>query len=144
MSSVEAAVSPFEVIREASLKVMVTYQSDLEIDRAEIEKNEGVPFLHFTRASGTYMVMLLPYDRLPGKGLRVPYLFSDADRNHVINQIEKMSGYYHSRNEGRMGECLVTQYFDGVKVKKIGADRAAQIGIDHAASLRKKISKEKY
>ena len=43
----------FNQIKESALKVMTNYKTDLDIDAREIESKPGIPYLHFTRQTGT-------------------------------------------------------------------------------------------
>lgn len=48
-----------------------------------------LPFLHFTRNHGTNIVFMPPADHpsWPVKGVKVPYLFGEADRDHILKEI---------------------------------------------------------
>ncbi len=127
----------FDKIRKASEKVMIGWKTDLDIDEKAIQERKGVPFLHFTRKTGTLIVFLSPIDQLPKKGEYAPFLFNFADREHFVNQMIEMSRYY-VKNDG----CLICQYYNGTTVKKISTTRAAEIGLAHAMKLRAEFKKE--
>ncbi len=133
---------PFQKIRELSLKVMTGYTHDLDIDEEAIIDRLGMPFLHFTRATGTTIVFLRPYSDLPGPGQYEPYLFSTADRHHIVDGIESMSNYYRSKHQEQHGRCLMAHYFDGETIRKLSPDRAAEIGTAHCIRLRREIREE--
>lgn len=127
-------------LKAASLKVMVSYQADLDIDVKGIEKRQGVPFLHFTRATGTYIEFLIPYEMLPKRGELVQHLFSAVGRDQLVKDIGDMSKYYLESHNA--GVCKLVQYFDGDKLRKTSLKKAAEIGAAHAAKLRREIGKE--
>jgi hypothetical protein len=63
------------------------YHDDLDKhDLNWLNKNPGVPFLHFTRAYGTHLNPLHAADdpRWPAPGVLVPYLFSHASREQIL------------------------------------------------------------
>lgn len=131
----------FDTIRKNSLPIMTHYQGDLDIDQKYIEDNPGVEFLHWTRASGTLLVILWPADKFPVKeGKFIPYLFSFANRKHIIDEIITMSRYY---TDPAHDNCKLVQYFDGKAVKKITAAQAAEIGRNHANKLWAHFEREK-
>lgn len=126
------SLTAFKKIKEAALPLMVQYQSDLELDKTDICKNAGVPFLHFTRTTGTLLVMLTPADNFPKKGEYIPHLFSRANREQLLKNIATMSKYYKNGNNG---PCEMVFYFDGERLKKISVEKAAEIGLAHARSV---------
>lgn len=96
-----------------------SYRSDLEIhDRGWIGCNPGIPFLHYTWESGTYIIGLLPAADYPAEGVKVKYLFSTADRYHLLAQVEKMVQHFSA---GRMGNggIKAIHHFDGAQVRPI-------------------------
>jgi len=86
------------------------YRDDLLLhDKNAIANNPGVPFLHFTGESGTIIEFLLPFEKFPKKGERIPYLFGKADRRHILNEIKNM--VFYARKSTRQ-DCIM--YYDGM------------------------------
>lgn len=130
----------FDIIRKAAEKVMTRHHNDLNIDEREIAKFPDTPFLHFTRATGTMIVILQSADSLPAKGERIPSLFGHITREQVIKNIETMSAYY--TNPYREG-CLLAHYFNGTTVRQITVEKAAEIGREHARRLEAALRRER-
>ncbi len=129
----------FDQIRKLSEPLMKAYTGDLDIDEQCIRERPGTPFLHFTRATGTTIVFLYQYDKLPSKNEKIPHLFGHIDREAMVDNIISMSKYYTNECNAK---CLLTQYFDGDKVRKINVIKAAQIGLEHGMRLREKFRRE--
>lgn len=69
----------FNALKEKALPLIAVYHSDLLVhDLNTITNAMGVPFLHFTGITGTYIVMLTPAAQLPARYEKVPYLFSEV------------------------------------------------------------------
>ncbi|HUU87522.1 MAG TPA: hypothetical protein VMX17_07180 [Candidatus Glassbacteria bacterium] len=86
------------------------YRDDLLIhDKNAIEDNPNIPFLHFTGESGTIIEFLIPFEKYPKKGERIPYLFGTADRQHILEQIKEM--VFAARKSTRQDLIL---YYDGM------------------------------
>ena len=83
--------------------------------------------------------MLVPLELLPRKGERVPHLFSSATREHLSDEIRTMSAYYSNPING---PCELVHWFDGEKVRKITAEKAAEIGKNHSRKLNDAFWKE--
>ena len=46
----------YEELQEMSLPLLEAYETDLTHDKNWIEENPGVPFMHYTRATGTHLI----------------------------------------------------------------------------------------
>ena len=114
--------NPVRIPVDECLPLVEHYQADLLVhDKNIIQEHSGVPFLHWTRQSGTWIVFLYPStsDRFPPRGVEVPYLFGKANREHIATQIGEVA-------EGieKMSNTLLTHYFDGKRLKRITVKQA--------------------
>ena len=119
----------YEQLVDECLPLVEHYQADLLVhDKNIIQEHSGVPFLHWTRQSGTWIVFLYPStsDRFPPRGVEVPYLFGKANREHIATQIGEVA-------EGieKMSNTLLTHYFDGKRLKRITVKQATEIAKDY-------------
>ncbi|MBE9572581.1 MAG: hypothetical protein IMF11_18300, partial [Proteobacteria bacterium] len=65
----------YEQIRGKTSSLIKVYRGDLVVhDKRDLENNPGVPFLHFTGDTGTYLFFMIPAENYPAKGVTVPYL----------------------------------------------------------------------
>lgn len=81
----------YEQVKEKALPIIKAYHDDLiKHDKRDLEKNPGVPFLHFTGDTGTYLFFMIPAREYPAKGETVLYLFGKAGRYHILRQFVKM------------------------------------------------------
>lgn len=63
------------------------YRNDLLVhDKDWLSKHPNVDFIHICRASGTHIVDMPNKSEYPEKGIKIPYLFGVADRNHLVAQ----------------------------------------------------------
>lgn len=125
-------MSIYEQLEAACLPLIRDYQTDLtKHDREAIESNPGIPFLHWTKDSGTWMVHLWPLEKLPAKGERVPYLFGTATREHVVNEIKTIAELM-CKERGRIQCCY---RFDGQRLLWLTVGEAA----DAARSYRRRM-----
>lgn len=110
------------------------YRADLEThDRRAIEERPGVRFLHWTWSSGTFLTFLPPADAFPREGVTQPFLFGEADREHLLDSIVSMAEYFtlpYNRVPRR------TLYFDGARFQIISAQKALTIAKDYARAIR--------
>jgi len=121
--------SIFQQLVDACLPSIEAYQTDLlTVDREMIEANPGVPFLHWTRSTGTWISFLYPADhpRYPPKGVEIKYLFGLADREHIARQVQELAqGIVKNSN------TLLTFHFDGHKLHRINDEAALKIARDY-------------
>jgi hypothetical protein len=90
-----------------------SYRGDLLVhDKTEIERNPGIPFLHWTRESGTHLAMLRPSHKLPAAGEIVPILFGKGDREVIVENVVGMAEYH---NSGKSEPVQLALYCDGEK-----------------------------
>lgn len=132
-------VPSFDTIKTAALKVMIGGQSDLYIDAQCIDENPGVPFLHFTRDTGTYLVFLPPFEKLPARGRYVTRLFGTINRDDVVDNIANMIGYCAIPQNNL---SLLVHHCDGVNVRKITMKKSIEIAKQHVCKLREQIRKD--
>ena len=60
-----------EELHKKSLRLLEAYETDLAIDRKWIEENPDVPFLHYTRTTGTHLITM-PKDE--GEAIHLPVM----------------------------------------------------------------------
>ena len=123
----------FEQLEELSRPLLKSFQSDLEIDREMIETHEGVPFVHWTRETGTYMVHLVPPNHagFPSLGEKVPFLFGKGDREKVLD------GAIGIAQHCTEGGHLLALYFDGKNLNPVSMERSLAIVESWARDVRK-------
>ena len=101
---------------ELSSPILKAYRDDLERwDKATIEENPGVPFLHWTRDNGTHLSLLWPPEHYPKRGESVRYLFGTADRRHLVNQCVTIAEYFLKP----FSPALLVVYCDGQKPPRV-------------------------
>lgn len=115
----------FNQLQAAALPLMEHYQEDLtKHDRRSItESFPGIPFIHGTRKTGTYIETMLPADdpRWPRAGERIPYLFGTADREQILRGQTACVD-----NEDR-GASHTWHHYDGRSLRKITHAEALKI-----------------
>lgn len=123
--------SVYKQLRDSCYPLITDYHADLtKHDRRAIQKNPGVPFLHWTRAMGTHIVVLYPAEHYPAKGVCVPFLFGQADRTHMLDSVVSLAE--HCSKEDR---TVVAHYYDGTKLRSVTADQAIKIARDYKQSV---------
>ena len=76
---------------EKTLPIIKHYQNDLLVhDKNQMERYPNRPFIHFTGDTGTHMVTLFYLEDYPSRFEQVPYLFGQADRHHILDQLAVM------------------------------------------------------
>ena len=64
---------------------MTCYQTDFSIHDVEfMEDNPDAEFIWVVRKSGTHIFRIWKNQDLPPNGVKVPYLFSEATREHIV------------------------------------------------------------
>ena len=114
--------------------LMTSYQSDLEHDRAAVEKHQGTPFLHFTRETGTHIVILHPADAYPAPGEHVPYLFGTADRQHLLKEVPSLVDHFASEYNPAAKLIL---FFDGSIIYPVSLEQAQSIAAEYVERIRR-------
>jgi len=111
------------------LKVIKNYQTDLDYDIQAIKNNKVSIF--FAYESGSHSIELIPFLDYPKKGEKVKYLFGQADREHILNEV------------GRTMECesiknaKLVHYFDGEKIYEINHETAKKLISDYKLRMHK-------
>ncbi len=120
-------------LEKMCLPLIESFHNDLEKhDKREISENPGVPFLHFTGSTGTYCFMFHPADWYPAPGEYVPYIFSTAERNHILRQTRICVETMHNLN--RMALIL---YCDGEKLRKIQYEKAKELAVNYERKIQR-------
>ena len=112
------------------------YRTDLtEHDKRDISARPGVPFLHWTHDSGTTIVFLAPIDdsEYPAYGVRVPYLFGAAGREHILDQKVIMAEYHTRPSNGP--HRYTCHHFDGKRLKLVSVEKAVEIAKAYARPI---------
>lgn len=113
----------YEQVREKALPIIKSFHNDLLVhDKRDIEKNPGIPFLHFTGDTGTYAFFMIPAEDYPAKGKLKPYLFGRADRNHILRQFVKVVDCMQTVNR----QDLIL-YYNGKRLIEISQKRAESL-----------------
>ena len=113
----------YQPVKEKALPLIDAYHDDLLVhDKRDLENSPGVPFLHFTGDTGTYLLFMIPAEAYPAKGVTMPYLFGKADRGHILRQYLKT--IEHMKKVNRQDLIL---YFNGKRLIEINQERAESI-----------------
>ncbi|MCP4651546.1 MAG: hypothetical protein GY853_15900 [PVC group bacterium] len=114
----------YQEVKKQALPLIKNYRDDLlKHDNNLINKEcPGMPFLHFTRDWGTHIIFFSPAADYPGPGEKVKYLFSYADRYHLLKSRKEVFDaiYVNFKVE-------LVLYYDGVKVQKINKAQADKL-----------------
>jgi hypothetical protein len=130
-------MSLYGQLRKRCLPLIEHYHDDLlKYDRNAMLYWPGVPYVHFTRTTGTHLTVMRPLDSFPAKGVRVPYLFADADREHILKGIVLCADYY-SKSERH----AAIHYFSGYTLTEVDVDRAMELINEYADDIRRQWSK---
>jgi len=124
-------------LEKETLHIMTDYQKDLTThDKNAITENAGVPFLHFTRQTGTYLTFLSTAESYPvGK---VKYLLGVSDKYQILNN--KKQALYSSTIKHMTKKIC---YFDGRKLTVIGYNKAIEIMADYVIKIENIWSKQR-
>ncbi|MFC1766651.1 hypothetical protein ACFL6U_31815 [Planctomycetota bacterium] len=122
-----------EQLYKKSLPLLEAYESDLMHDKDWIENNPGVPFMHYTRATGTHLIPLNPSNTYPPAGTKVKYLFGMADREYILQGKLEMQAWFE--NALREPPKLIL-HCDGRKLHPVTLKKAREILEDYARALR--------
>ena len=103
-------------------KHVKNYREDLtEYDKTNIEKDHKTPFFHISRENGTALIRLFEATEYPGKGERVKFLFSQANRTVILNSNLETLLHYLERDPKTI------LFYDGSKLKKVTRQEAKNI-----------------
>ncbi len=128
MKTKQSNETVYEQLERNVLPLLEAYHADLTThDRNWLAENPGVPFLHYTRSTGTTIVPLYGSDDFwfPPSGTSVPYLFGVATRDHLLGETRKTVKRHAS--EASRYTC---NYYDGRSLRTIPVDKAIAI-VDH-------------
>lgn len=129
----------YDELKQRCLPLIEAFHDDLlKHDKAIIEAHEpGTPFLHYTRACGTHLFMLIPAASYPRKGEFVRYLFGHADREHILSDLGKViDSFVRDRDRGCEAQKAV-HYFDGKRLKLIDVRKAQEICFAYRCGIRR-------
>jgi hypothetical protein len=122
-----------EQLCSRSLPLLEAYETDLKHDKDWIDNNPGVPFLHYTRATGTHLIPLNPSNTYPPAGTKVKYLFGMADRDIILQGKLEMQDWFE--NALREPPRLTLNY-DGRTLQVVTLSKAREILEDYARATR--------
>lgn len=125
----------YDMLERECLPLMDSYTEDLTVhDKGWIEANSGVPFLHYTRHSGTNIVTLpLPDDgEFPKEGVVVPFFFGSADREHILDS--KLAVVEWSGDP--INPKHVCHYYNGKTLRRISIPEGEEVIREYMAMVR--------
>ena len=128
-------MSVYEQLHKKSRPLLEAYETDLNHDKDWIKDNPRVPFLHYTRATGTHLIPLNPSDTYPPAGTKVKYLFGRADREHILQGKLEMQAWFE--NALREPPRLIL-YYDGRTLQPVALTKAREVLEDYAQAIRSK------
>ena len=124
----------YEQLHEMSLPLLEAYESDLVThDKDWIEVNPGIPFMHYTRATGTHLISFSLAGSYPPPGTRVKYLFGTADREKILQDKLEMQDWFESTV--RKPPKLIL-HCDGRILKQVTISKAMEIVEDYVCAIR--------
>ena len=126
-------MSVYEQLHKMSRPLLEAYESDLTHDKDWMEDNPGIPFMHYTRATGTHLIPLNPSDTYPPAGTKVKYLFGKADREYILQGKLEMQDWFE--NALREPPRLIL-YYDGQTLQPVTLTKAREILEDYAHATR--------
>jgi hypothetical protein len=127
------AAKTYQELEAKSLPLIEAYHNDLIVhDRDTLAEYPGIPFLHFTGDTGTYMIMMLPCDHAgwPEENAKVPYLFGYADRWHILKGL----GEYVDGMK-RLNRQALILHFNGKTFREIAQSDAEYIIEEYIRSI---------
>ena len=121
----------YEQLYMLSSPVLKAYRDDLEkCDRQQIKKYPDLPFLHWTRESGTHLQLMPPANHpdWPKRGEYVPFLFGMANREHILNSVVTMAQMFV---KPCYANAKLVLHFDGWTFLGITAEEALEIAREY-------------
>jgi hypothetical protein len=91
------------------------------------------PFLHFSRSNGTHLEWLYSAtdEALPPKGEEVPFLFSTANREHIVRStLISVQSILRS-----FGDVKLALHYDGQRVEQVSFEKALDIARANVQSI---------
>jgi len=125
------SASTYILLEKKCLPFIQHYKNDLlKHDRRTIFSDPGIPFLHFTGDTGTYLIQLHKEGKYPAKGEIVPYLFGHANREHLLSEV---FGCVQSMRTLNRQDLIL--YFNGKKLVEISQDNAERIASSYTHKI---------
>jgi hypothetical protein len=116
----------YQELEAKVLPLMQHYQTDLtKHDKALLEQQPNVPFLHWACDSSTFLMLMIDASEYPKAGEVVPYLFSSADRWHLVNEAVNMASYFVRATNNP--ERFTVHYYDGKQLSEINVEKALEL-----------------
>lgn len=131
-------MNTYKTLHDLTTHIIESYRADLEThDRTWIEQNPGVPFIHYTWDSGTYMIGLVAASEYPAPGEKIPYLFGHSDRDHILAQVQVIADLF-ILGEWAPHKNVVKaiHYFDGARIRPIAHVVAQDIARKYIHDIR--------
>ena len=123
----------YKQLETVVLPKMTDYQTDLiKHDKEWIKANPGVPFLHYSSNTGTHIIPFTKRDDYPAKGVKVPYLFGEADREHMLKEKVEIAKYF---NKERYYAKWV-HYFNGKELLEISHGFAIELATAYTIGVK--------
>jgi hypothetical protein len=110
------------------------YRKDLEThDLGLILANPGIPFLHWTRPTGTSIEFLFGPDApaFPPKGKTVPYLFGHVNRVELTLKPFEVAEHFQRQ------PSIIAHYFDGQRLREISVGAAVEIALSYSRQVQR-------
>ena len=123
----------YEQLHKRSLPLLEAYETDLAHDKDWMKDNFGIPFMHYTRATGTHLIPLNPSGTFPPAGTKVKYLFGMADREYILQGKLEMQAWFE--NALREPPRLILHY-DGRTLQPVTLAKAREILEEYAHATR--------
>ena len=124
----------YEELQKMSLPLLEAYETDLVThDKNWIEVNPGIPFMHYTRATGTHLISFSLADSYPPPGTRVKYLFGTADREKILQDKLEMQDLFES--PVRIPPKLIL-HCNGRILTQVTISKARKIVEDYVCAIR--------
>ncbi len=115
-------MNTYEQVKAKADHIITNFRNDLLVhDKNAIESDPGMPFLHFTGDTGTYIEFMPDPEDYPKKGERVKYLYVTASRDWILSQ--RTACVEHMKKLNRQALVL---FFPGADkdVREITQERA--------------------
>ena len=121
-------------LEKAVLPLLRGYREDLTThDKKAIGNRGGVPFVHYGRDNGTHIVFLGDSSTYPAEGVHVPYLFSSADRWHILKECTVLADHFTSEYNP---PAKIVHYFDGRNLRRITVAQSVDIATAYQTRMR--------
>ena len=126
----------YKQLEKESLPYIKAFKKDLLCwDKKALFEHAGTSFLHFTRETGTHIVLFHSADKYPKKDELVKYLFGRAGRDHILNQVNKVVEYLTSKEKHDL-----IFYFNGKTLKKIDKNEALNLTKEYVIKTRRQFN----